>query len=319
MSGKRIGYAQKQGRRKSLLLLAGVFILLIALWGIVHTFGNVGPLWTLNDPDGVIVATDPMVLFWINQSEEKITAVIIPRALYTPVVHGYGLYQLGRVWKLGEMEGKRGSLVAQTVQEALAVPVVGWIEGKEGLLSTDAQKQVDEAKKRVIFSIFGVVSNLSLFDRVMVAYQLMRFSSSVSIFNLSNSGVLIPTTLPDGTLVDTLDQKQFDLQAHELFEVHTIRTDSLTLEIRNATTTPALGNRVARLASNLGANVVKVSNSQSVDPVCHIETTHKNKSKKLVGVLKRLYQCIVEENADLNEDVVLTIGQNYADFLTKNN
>ncbi|MCL4382779.1 MAG: LytR C-terminal domain-containing protein [Patescibacteria group bacterium] len=273
----------------------------------------------------IILATKPLLLLSFEPGSD-LTVISIPEKTYLEVNRGFGSYRLGAVWELGAMEGLRGKLLAETVGEFLGVPVDGWVGPKNGSWSVSFNRENFLQQKNelislryllkpqeLILSFQNLETNLNFVDltRLWFSAKFTRFDK-VKFVDLENGPALNTLTLADGTKVLTADQKLVDSLLVGLFKEQKIVQEHLTVEILNGTEKAGLANRLARLITNLGGDVVSVTNSQEKISRCQI----KGKSQALESytgqLLFKIYNCV--KIADQNEaraDLQVAIGQDY--------
>ena len=135
----------------------------------------------------------------------------------------------------------------------------------------------------------------------------------MQVFQIENNPQLItPKKLADGSEVLTLVEATLDTFLEEKFVDSEIRRDGLNISIFNATQTPKVGQKFARILSNYGGSILDVSNLNQIVEGCDVETISQNKSKKIIKLLESL-GCQIKFLTEIEGvDVKVIVGDTWA-------
>lgn len=273
----------------------------------------------------IILATKPILVLSF-EPQGDFTVISLPEKTYLEVNHGFGSYRLGAVWELGMMEGLKGKLLAETVQEFLGVPINGWIGPKNDswLVSLNQENFLQGKneltswfkllKPRELFRSYqNLETNLTFVDfiRLWFSAKFTRFDK-IKFVDLESGPALTVLTLADGTKALTADQKLVDNLLLDLFKEQKIVQEHLTLGILNGTERAGLANRLARLITNLGGDVVSVINGQEKISRCQIKGNGQALESYTGQLLAKIYDCEkITDQTEARADLQITIGENY--------
>ncbi len=293
-----------------LLGLAAVFVLFFLL--------RVSPSGRMS----VVIASDPVVVWSWDSSSQNSVIVTIPADTALDALHGYGRYALSSLWKLGEIDRHEQALLGQTTSDALAVPIPWYI----GFSRTDLTQISDPYD--VLARTFGVSSlwlylrgafrtnlPLGMYIRFMRALAWVSEGKTKQV-NLSLSNALVQTQEPDGSAIKGIDVERLDVLLGDDFEDARVRAEALHVAVFNATSTPTLGGRFARLLSHMGISVVAVGNSdQKVSGFCELFGSTSALASVTARSLRTQFGCIGTSRAiegGERADLTVLVGDGYA-------
>jgi hypothetical protein len=166
----------------------------------------------------------------------------------------------------------------------------------DGYVSIDPTQNVQTDLNQLIWSsIIHTAtwqSNLTALDK----FRLLLFSRSVSINNKSVQSISLRNQTPGlNTLISTALNDQ------------DISSENVTIQIINATNVTGLGQRLGKVLTNMGANVVDVSSSDSVQSSSTI-AYYGNKSYTSERLQKFLGIKAYTFSKQTIADIVITIG-----------
>src|SRR3989304_10293265 len=169
-----------------------------------------------------ILVSDPVIVASWSETDRILTLITFPADMVSEGTHGYGIYSLAAFWRLGEIDKKDGTVLSESMSEALGIPVNGYIGPKNG---TFASNDDAYATTKSIFSfrnILGAVrTNISLRTRIGLAW-LFNFSRPDRVknydFTHNTAAVAQDSVLPDGSTVRILDPARPDSQLNTVFE-----------------------------------------------------------------------------------------------------
>lgn len=290
-------------------IAAGVLILLLIFSGSKSPHGR----------ETYVIASDPVTVVSRNVKDKTVVIVTLPSDITAEGTHGYGIYSLAAFWRLGEIDKKDGTVLAESISEALGIPVAGYIGPKTGLFSagTDA---LDLVKR--VFSFRSALSFMTGRYRTNIPFEnTLRFAWSLSVargdkirvYAFSRPALVAQDrVLPDGSRQYVLDKERLDAQLKSVFEDTKVRTESVTVAVYNTTAMPEIGSRVARQLTNLGVSVVTVGNDMPPVDQCTVSGGAQALKSESAAVITALFDCLRIDGAESRADLVLRVGEAYA-------
>ena len=110
--------AKKIGSPFFRILFSLFFGVIIAVLLFVYTSPS-----SLDSRVTIVISGDPVHVWSFDPVDRNIINVILPAATVIDGAYGYGLYSLSALWKLGRIEGKPGKVLADSVANALGIPI----------------------------------------------------------------------------------------------------------------------------------------------------------------------------------------------------
>lgn len=260
----------------------------------------------------MVIVGDPVTVLSWDKKNNTFTILSLPSDTTIEAVHGYGQYSLESLWKLGDIEGKAGTVLAQSMEELLAVPLRGYIGGKNHTLlpKTDPRAIVKE-----IFSL-GLLNGTYATNISPASFWSLSWAISRShpedfrIIDLSTS--VVDRTLPDGSIVHMADTNRMDQKIGEGFEDEAIRKEAISIAVLNTTSVPSLGTRVARLMGHVGMLVITVGNDRPTIAGCTMHGVKKMLASQTARMVRELYGCEQKDQAEGDRaDLTVRIGTVY--------
>lgn len=264
-------------KTKLALFVLGLILLLLLLFQIIRltqTFFNPWQTsherkyrWNRDFNISLVIRSKSISFISFNPKEEKITLIDIPPSTYMEVPGGFGMWQIRSIYDLGETQKDIGGgrLLKESLTQFLALPVDGFLL----FLDQFSQKEPIEVismLRESPFTLIGILPNLktdlTLFEliRLKMGLSSVRFDK-ISEIDLANSNSLGKERLADGTDVFIVDPIKLDPLLSDLVDP-IIQSEHKTIAIFNATDHPNLAQKAARLISNIGGDVIIISNSE---------------------------------------------------------
>ncbi|MBI2195989.1 LytR C-terminal domain-containing protein [Candidatus Daviesbacteria bacterium] len=184
-----------------------------------------------------------------------------------------------------------------TVQNAAAIPQISKFLGipidTRVRLNNRYNEDIPQQLKTMLFYFNNFETDLTFID----LFRLWFFAKGVpsSSFTLRE-------------ISSSLDEAAIDRTSSSLFLDYTLSRENISIQVINGTGVLGLGNRLARLITNTGGNVVSVETAESLveksELSFHTEKTYTlEKLKKILGFQTRK----LEEKGIA--DIIITIGQ----------
>jgi len=257
----------KKRTKLALGVLALIAGLLIASWAIRFTQSLFSPyIWNGQFNINLLVRNPRIFLLSYNPKEEKITILNIPDELFLDVPFGFGKWQLRSIYELGQSQKQIGGdrLLADTLTNFLAIPIDGFLD----FSALQDQKSATEVVEFLRKNPFSGLNFLSALKTDLTIWELLRLKlgmgrvrfDKVKELNLDKLSVLDRENLPDGTPVYTTDPVKLDSVLSD-FADPAITFEHKTIAVLNTTGQPQLAQKVARLITNLGGNVIITTNA----------------------------------------------------------
>jgi hypothetical protein len=109
------------------VILAGIGIILSVVFVVPRLFSTKESGQRIT----FVIATSPMSLWSCDHDITECIVLNIPSEMAVDAVHGYGVYSLEALWKLGAMDKQSGSVLSESIGDALGVPVQYYIGEKQ--------------------------------------------------------------------------------------------------------------------------------------------------------------------------------------------
>lgn len=183
-----------------------------------------------------------------------------------------------------------------TISNAQAVPYTGKFLG----VPIDAKVKNSRQEKDVALELQSLLFTYGSFETTLTPIDILRlwlFAKEVPNSSVATREI---SSFLDGASIDKISSN--------LFVDYTLSQENISIQIINATQVSGLGNRLARLITNMGGNVVSVvSKDESIKQSTISYNTKKTytlqKLEKVLGFQSK----ILEEKGIA--DIILTIGE----------
>lgn len=263
--------------------------------------------WDSKSNINFLVKSASIALVSFNPTEEQITLVNIPDETLVETSHGFGTWQLRAVYDFGQLQKDIGGykLLKDSLSYFFGLPIEGIVEG-------DLANMIKN-KKVSFFSFSNLKSDLSLIDLIKLEMKIskVRFDKIKQI-DLRDSVALDRQKLADGSDVLGADYVRLDQLISELSDP-TIVSEHKTIAVFNSTNYPGLAQTAARLISNIGGDVIIVTNSKNK----YQKTQIAGEKSKTLTRLKQIFETsdtIEPGDEDLDSSraqINLFLGEDY--------
>lgn len=260
----------------------------------------------------LISRSEKISLISFSPKKGEIVIVNIPDELFLEAAHGFGNWQLRSIYGLGESQKEIGGnkLLKDSLSSFFALPIEVVVEGDLALMIS--QKQLSPIK-----TLAKLKSDLSLFDLIRLQFGLskVRFDKIKEI-NLDQDFGLEKDILADGTVVYSADFIRLDQFLSEVSDP-AIVSEHKTIAVFNSTNHPLLAQKAARLITNLGGDVIIVSNGKNK----YQKTATFGEKSKTLERIKQIFEAndtIGPEDEDLvssRAQINLFLGEDFFDSL----
>ncbi len=299
-----------------------LFFFFIAFFGIaavaIFFFGGSAKESTST---AVVLMSDPVVVVFWNKTSGTVTHILLPADTVIDGVGGYGKYSLEGLWKLGAIDKKEGTILSESVEELLGIPVSWYVGGRHRALlqtknSSSLAKEAFALPALLSFFSGAYTSNMPYFSIFSLSWTFSHIRpDSVRTIDLLQGDVLIEQGLPDGSTRRLVDKERLDRKIGSLLEDEAIRKEGISVAVYNTTQSPFLGTQAARLLEHMGVRVVEVGNDSPQVDRCTL-WGGKKVLRSATGVfIRHVYDCLAVEGEDANgqrrADLIVRLGSRY--------
>lgn len=279
--------AKRQSTQKTklaLIILAIVFGLLVLSQAVKFTQMLFSPwketsvkrtyFWKGDSNINILIKARGIALLIFSPKDEKITIIDIPKTTYLEISHGFGKWQLGSVYDLGQSQSYGGNkLLTDSLVNLFGLPIDGFLNFSGKYSSRTPNIIVSDIKNNPFFA----VNMLPYLKTDLTPLELMKLKSALSSVrfdkikqkDLENTDLLAEEKLADGTDVLIPDTFKIDSMLESLVDPE-IYSEHKDIAIFNSTDHPQLAQKAARIITNLGANVIITSNGQNKYKVTYV-------------------------------------------------
>lgn len=184
---------------------------------------------------------------------------------------------------------KLGKNLGTPVNKFLAIPIDGFVKGD----SLDLNQKVDSLLPRMIFNYKKLQTNLTVIDCI----KLFIFARS-----------LLEREINERIISQDLSTEDIDNIVTRLVNDELIEKDGKTIQIINGTNVYGLGNRLARLVTNMGGDVIIVATANSPQKRSEISYID-NKSYTVERLSKILDFKTIKVSDKKIADITIIIGE----------
>ncbi|MDO8461127.1 MAG: LytR C-terminal domain-containing protein [bacterium] len=176
---------------------------------------------------------------------------------------------------------------------ALKIPIDGSITASTAGLSNG--KDVSSDLQTFIFGYGSIKTNLTIIDLI----RLYLFAKTVPASNF---------TYKEASL-SLFEEEKGDKILSSLFTDYTLSKEAVSIQIVNGTNVSGFGNRLARLISNMGGNVISVSTSEKAiktSEILYLDSSYTvERLGKVLSIKKR------QMEKPMLFDIVIQIGEDF--------
>lgn len=308
----------KRKTKLALIVLGIILGIILTGWIVKFTQTLLSP-WQLSSDikknyiwDGefninVVLKSKDITLLSYNPADKKITVIEIPDETLLDVSRGFGKWQAGSIYGLGESQrkGEGPKLLRLSLGDFFGLPIDGFLQF-EGFNAQKSSGELVEDLRQNYFSglglLFNLKTDLTLLEliRLKVGLASVRFDK-VKILDLVDLGILDRDFLADGTPIFSYDPVKIDSISSQLPDPK-IASEHKTIAVFNSTEHPLIAQKGARIITNLGGNAIIIANSDK-----------RMKKTKVFGeesqTLKRLKQIFQFEAEKEGEEEVSSRAQ----------
>lgn len=237
----------------------------------------------------VLVSEKPQVILFSFQ-EDKGEIVNLPVKEKVVVARGFGEYELGKVYPLGELDKKGGILLQETVQTNLSLPIFGFFYSKAITECNNKTNFKSYWSNIFVNSIKGEIkTNLTFYDLVLLYFR----SQGINETSMSYDS---PSSISQMTIEDKA-----------------LRKESYSIEVLNSTDHSGLAQKISSILENSGGRVIRVSEYENKQKECSLIVSKSFLKSYTAFWLTNVFGCSsikVSEGAN-RADFTLIVGEDY--------
>lgn len=223
-----------------------------------------------------------------NPVSKKISIIKLPDQTYLDVPGGFGKWQIRSVYDLGQSNKiGGGELLERTLTSFFGVPVDGFIQLKGDFAEKEAEDFIYWIRQNpvnIFLALKDTKSDLSFLELTRLNLNLfqVRFDKVNSI-NPETSLALDKSHLADQTEVLIGDPVRIDSISQALVDDN-VFGEHKTVAVFNATDHALIAQKAARIITNLGGNVIQISNASLKLPKTQVSGEQSQTLKRLTQI-----------------------------------
>lgn len=272
--------------------------------------------------------TSEIAVVSLDPRENLGTILNIANETYLELPKSLGAWPISSIWRLGQEEQPpQGAILLKlAVSQLLGLPIDGVIIFDRPQFNQSATQLLSEWRKNpLLLATFLKESktDLSLTEVIWLLRKAISIrSDKVITLDLAKSVITESKLLADSSRVLVVDQVKLDLFIREKMADDQIIQEAATIAIFNATNFPGLASHAARMITNLGGNVVSVSNSaqQLADSKVFLKDPSTKQYQHTAARMSQIFapnclkaSCQVDDPKIVNSraQVLIVLGEDY--------
>lgn len=189
------------------------------------------------------------------------------------------------------------NLSTQQLRRVLEIPIDGFVFTQQ--LSVSDKEDVEKVLRSMVLNYKDLNTDLTIIDMA----RLWFYTKTLPVHDITIKQFLLPK--------DALSSEKesfVDRISSQLFTDNTIVQEKVSIQVINGTNVAGLGNRLARLITNMGGNVVAVTTAEK-----EVETSQISYFGSETYTLKRLSKILGYKQNKLQKqlisDIIITVGK----------
>ncbi len=289
-------------RRKWILFIGTLIgLVLVIAYSSVYLAQSSISLW--QERLTLAVASNPPLIVSFNKNSGEVSLISVPSETYLEVPGGFGWYRVGTLWHLGQIEKQNGRLLMLALRTFVGAPLDGWIGWQKDAPDFSSKKKdvIIHSLSQKIFS--PAVSNLSVFDRWWLWFSLSHVrTEKIVAVDLGDKETMVKVSLPDQTKANMGDPQLVDKVTQTVLFEKIAQNERLPWRILNTTDTAGIGNKLARVLTNMGYNVAGVGNEVRERAGCRLVVPPLSLKSPGVVRLSRAVNCPIFTSDTFSKD-----------------
>jgi hypothetical protein len=252
------------------------------------------------------------VLSW-DAKREHVVILDIPNTAVIEGTRGYGKYPLASLLKLDTIDRHEGRVFVESLTDAIGLPIIGYAQLPPQIVGNGSITLV-----RSIFSWQSLLDTHSRHDISWGTWAAWVFAAhslkADEVDVVSATPTLVDQTQPDGSTISLLDSSRLDYLYGSMFVDTAIRTENMTVSVYNTTGVPTIGQRAARILTQMGISVVTVGNDDKELSQCEVSGNTASLRSHTGKFMAQYFGCKVIQTDDTSSasDISLHLGKEYA-------
>lgn len=232
-------------------------------------------------------------------TEKELVAMPIPDNLMLEVINGYGQYQAGSIYQLGQQESRGIGLLINSLSQNLGIIF-------DGYFLTDFP-----SRRQMLFK----PTNFKIGDRWRIWRQLNQ-----SLIDQATKIDLISTGTTEQSLADKskilmIKAEDLDLVIKKHFKDQRIVDEDLDIRVLNGTDHFGLGQQAARIMTNFGGRLIQISQAEQPVVKSILKINPNLKASYTAKKISQLFPGQIEQTDNGLETITLILGEDYFQFL----
>lgn len=225
-----------------------------------------------------------------DPGDKKLVVLATSKNTYMELPKGFGSWRVGSIYGLGQEENppQGAKLLRQSVSKLTGLPIDGIVvidrPGNGGV--EEFVNRIRKSPFEIVFAFGGLKTDLTPLDglQALMAISSVR-GDKVDFLDLEKSEITQSELLPDSSRVLGVDSVKLDLFIRGNMADAGIISEGTSVGVYNATPHPGLASFAARMITNLGGNVVIVTNTED-----HQQNSMVLSEKNTSKIFKKLVQ-----------------------------
>lgn len=268
----------------------------------------------------IITLGDPLETISYDTTRDSWTIINMTKDAHISGIFGLGEYRLDALWELGKSESTPSALLRESLAEEFGVSIPYYIAPQNDSFSSWSHpishtKSVITLTNLLPFLRKQLDSNISPTLYLQLWWRLRSMElNKVERYILREDSGLVLQKAPDNATFLRFDRRAFDTRTTDAFEELIVRQEAKRIVVFNTTKQPAIGARVGRMISKLGANVVAVGNDTEITgKPCMITGTAEELTSHTAARIVALFGCEKNESEEQGQgDLVVRVGEEFA-------
>ncbi len=316
----------KQKREKITVVKNILRRLLLILWLVLLTYfvffvyqSIKNAAWDRENNFNFVVQTDKTFIFSYHPQEDILNILELPNALMIKTIKGYGEYQLGNIFKLGEIEKTDGGELLQlSLQHYFMIPVDAYLVEKSKNSLNEGQISNNSLERGRLLGMMPCLltkkcqMNLSWWDLIGVSRKIGRLKfNQVRLIKLEESLLFKKERLADNSEAFRVEESRIDDFIQRYFTDKEISNQDLKISVINAAGRTQLAKKSTRLLTNIGARVINTQDATETEETSTLHLVNEDYLKLYtVEKIKRIFKIekiVLDEQ--IEGDLQLVLGK----------
>lgn len=241
-------------------------------------------------------------VYILSFEHNGLTSIHIPGNTVIHTAGNLGDWPARSLWKLGQNEGVKGSLMSRSLTKTFSLPVTDWA-GSEAYAFTKG----GIASIRLIFTPFE--TSLTFGERVRLAFAASRIdSANKRVVNLVTLNILSLDKDESGDPIYNVRERT-PVGILKLFDESLFSGQGVTIGIEDGVQDGYVASELSRLLTVIGGKVVSIEKKE-VPNTCTISAR-----REYATFLSKVLPCTVDSNDPKPFDIKIRIGSEFTKLM----